>query len=69
VVQIVQEQRLLSTKETGGMEGHYIWEYSDAPLQRQMGEEPMGPYERQRTRLSGGSPNVYRYDSPIDVPL
>lgn len=43
----------------------WVWEYcgpeEQAPLQRQMMEEPLGPYERQLPRLSGGEPNVYEY--------
>ncbi|KAK0711137.1 hypothetical protein B0H67DRAFT_493268 [Lasiosphaeris hirsuta] len=43
----------------------WVWEYcgaeADAPPQRLMVEEPLGPYERQLLRLSGGRPNVYEF--------
>jgi hypothetical protein len=59
----VREQQPLSTAEDD--DGRYVWEYcgpeSKAPPQRLIVEEPLGPYERQLLRLSGGSPNVYDY--------
>ena len=34
---------------------------AEAPPQRTMVEEVLGPYERYLLRLSGGEPNVYRF--------
>jgi hypothetical protein len=43
----------------------WIWKYigteRNAPSQRIMAEEPLGPYERYVLELSGGSPNVFDY--------
>ncbi|KIE02926.1 peptidoglycan binding domain containing protein, partial [Metarhizium majus ARSEF 297] len=43
----------------------WIWKYvgseKNAPGQRIMPEEPLGPYERYVLEISGGSPNVYDY--------
>lgn len=43
----------------------WIWKYAgserNAPNQRVMAEEPLGPYERFVLELSGGKPNVYDY--------
>lgn len=43
----------------------WIWKYvgseKNAPNQRVMAEEPLGPYERFVLELSGGKPNVYDY--------
>ncbi|KAK3379589.1 hypothetical protein B0T24DRAFT_647140 [Lasiosphaeria ovina] len=49
----------------------WVWEYcgseKDAPQQRIMVEEPLGPFERQLLRLSGGTPNVYEFAESIDL--
>lgn len=41
----------------------WIWEYcgpeSQAPPERIMVEEPLGPYERHLLKLSGGQPNIF----------
>ncbi|KAK0646185.1 hypothetical protein B0T16DRAFT_510218 [Cercophora newfieldiana] len=43
----------------------WVWEYCGskkrAPPNRLMVEEPLGPFERQLLRLSGGQPNVYAF--------
>lgn len=45
--------------------GGWIWRYvgaaRNAPRQRVMMEEPLGPYERYLLDLTGGTPNVFEY--------
>ncbi|KAG5945066.1 hypothetical protein E4U59_006433 [Claviceps monticola] len=45
--------------------GGWIWRYigaaRNAPRQRIMMEEPLGPYERYLLDLTGGTPNVFEY--------
>ncbi|KAG5987211.1 hypothetical protein E4U52_007800 [Claviceps spartinae] len=45
--------------------GGWIWRYvgaaRNAPRQRVMMEEPLGPYERYLLELTGGTPNVFEY--------
>lgn len=65
------DQRPLS----GGGESteRWIWEYcgpeKDAPVERVLVEEPLGPYERQLLRLAGGKPNVYDYAQGVNVTI
>ncbi|KAK0673845.1 hypothetical protein QBC41DRAFT_391244, partial [Cercophora samala] len=59
----VEQQRPLQAMDNKGY--RWVWEYcgkdKDAPPQRVMVEEPLGPFERQLLRLSGGVPNVYEF--------
>lgn len=63
-----EQQRPLSVQNKDYRWG---WEYcgpeKDAPPQKLMLEEPLGPFERQLLRLSGGVPNVYEYSEKIEV--
>jgi hypothetical protein len=51
----------------------WVWEYcgpeKDAPADRVLVEEPLGPYERQLLRLSGGKPNIYDFAEGVNVTL
>lgn len=51
----------------------WVWEYcgpeEDAPVQRMLVEEPLGPYERQLLRLASGKPNIYEFAEGVDVTL
>ncbi len=66
-----QQQRPLSALDS--KETRWVWEYcgpeNEAPPQRLIVEEPLGPYERQLLRLSGGSPNVYEVAEGMEVAL
>ncbi|KAK3375025.1 hypothetical protein B0H63DRAFT_496321 [Podospora didyma] len=57
------QQRPLSAM--GHRPSRWVWEYcgpkEDAPPNKLIVEEPLGPYERQLLRLSGGAPNVYEH--------
>jgi hypothetical protein len=61
-------QRPLSAVEDG-RQYRWVWEYcgdeKDAPPETVIVEEPLGPYERQLLRLSGGKPNVYEFAEAI----
>jgi Uncharacterized alpha/beta hydrolase domain (DUF2235) len=65
----VDQQRPLSAPQDKGK--RWVWEYcgpeKDAPPGRLIVEEPLGPYERQLLRLSGGTPNVYEFAEGMDV--
>lgn len=57
---------------TGTDDGErWIWEYigpeSNAPPQRILVEEPLGPYERQLLRLAAGNPNVYDFAESLEA--
>ncbi|KAG5974966.1 hypothetical protein E4U55_007930 [Claviceps digitariae] len=49
----------------GALRGGWIWRYvgaeRNAPNQRVMMEEPLGPYERYLLELTGGTPNVFDF--------
>ncbi|KAK0621278.1 hypothetical protein B0T17DRAFT_591195 [Bombardia bombarda] len=64
-----EPQRPLSALD--GDRGRWIWEYcgpeKDAPPDRILVEEPLGPFERQLLRLAGGTPNVYEFAEGITV--
>jgi hypothetical protein len=49
----------------------WVWEYcgpeKNAPAQRLLVEAPLGPFERELVRLSGGYPNVYEFADEVDV--
>jgi hypothetical protein len=66
----VQQQRPL-TPVLRRQDGRWVWEYcgpeSEAPNQRVLVEEPLGPYERQLLRLAGGDPNVYEFAEGLDI--
>ncbi|KAH8664536.1 hypothetical protein BX600DRAFT_550556 [Xylariales sp. PMI_506] len=66
---IRDQQPLAEAKQ----QDRWMWEYcgpeNKAPPQRLLVEEPLGPYERQLLRMSGGSPNVYQYASAASVAL
>jgi hypothetical protein len=53
--------------------GRWVWEYcgpaKDAPMERVLVEEPIGPYERQLLRLASGKPNIYEFAEGVDVSL
>jgi hypothetical protein len=71
-----EQQRPLSTGAAGDGEGdgqRWVWEWcgpqEDAPPQRVLVEEPLGPYERQLLRLASGKPNIYEFAERVDVTL
>lgn len=51
----------------------WVWEWcgpeAEAPPERVLVEEPLGPYERQLLRLASGKPNIYDFAEGIDVTL
>ncbi|KAK4198184.1 hypothetical protein QBC40DRAFT_331910 [Triangularia verruculosa] len=63
-----EQQRPLQAMDNKGY--RWLWEYcgkeKDAPPQRVMVEEPLGPFERQLLRLSGGVPNVYEFAETVE---
>lgn len=65
-------QRPLSVG-SGDRSRRWVWEYcgpeKDAPTERVLVEEPLGPYERQLLRLASGKPNIYEFAEGIDVSL
>lgn len=65
----VEGQRLLPS--VVGRRYRWIWEYcgpeKHAPPVRALVEEPLGPYERQLLRLSGGKPNVYEFAESMEL--
>ncbi len=62
-------RRSTSRRSMGGSAGadadRWIWEYAgsdrEAPKQRVMIEEPIGPYERHLLNVTAGRPSVYEY--------
>ncbi|KAK4231482.1 hypothetical protein QBC38DRAFT_465840 [Podospora fimiseda] len=64
---IVEQQRPLEIDAKKGY--RWVWEWcgsmKDAPPQRLIVEEPLGPFERQLLRLTGGVPNVYEYAETV----
>ncbi|KAK0623054.1 hypothetical protein B0T14DRAFT_161700 [Immersiella caudata] len=66
---IADRQRPLSVAKNRPY--RWIWEYcgpeKEAPPQRIMVEEPLGPFERQLLRLSGGDPNVYAFAEKMAI--
>ncbi|KAK0748607.1 hypothetical protein B0T21DRAFT_380396 [Apiosordaria backusii] len=64
----VEQQRPLHAMDNKGY--RWVWEYcgkeKDAPPQRVMVEEPLGPFERQLLRLSGGVPNIYEFAETVE---
>lgn len=64
-----EQQRPLSVAEKRPY--RWVWEYcgpkKGAPPQRLMVEEPLGPFERQLLRLSGGQPNVYAFSEKMTM--
>lgn len=65
----VEGQRPLAAKH--GRHYRWVWEYCgperEAPPNRVMVEEPLGPYERQLLRLASGKPNVYEFAEAMDL--
>lgn len=47
--------------DAGGWHWEYVGKESDAPPERKMEEERMGPYERYWLKLAGGTPNAYHF--------
>lgn len=71
IQEAITQQRPLSAAANRGY--RWVWEYH-GPLKHEppwpvMVEEPLGPYERQLLRLSGGVPNVYEFAESINVTL
>ncbi len=62
-------QRPLSVVEE--RQYRWVWEYcgpeKEAPPERIMVEEPLGPFERQLLRLAGGQPNVYEFAEAVKI--
>ncbi|KAB5523046.1 hypothetical protein GE09DRAFT_488912 [Coniochaeta sp. 2T2.1] len=60
-----EEQRPLSGGDKDDTGGRWVWEWcggeKDAPAERMLVEEPLGPYERQLLRLASGKPNIYEF--------
>lgn len=58
---------------SGDRQERWVWEYcgpeKDAPMERVLVEEPLGPYERQLLRLASGKPNIYDFAEGVDVSL
>ncbi|KAK3333270.1 hypothetical protein B0T19DRAFT_448870 [Cercophora scortea] len=69
VAYAIDQQRPLSVLQ--GKKERWVWEWcgpeKDAPPERVLVEEPLGPYERQLLRLSGGVPNVYEFAEGVKV--
>ncbi|KAH8902545.1 hypothetical protein BR93DRAFT_988367 [Coniochaeta sp. PMI_546] len=65
------QQRPLSGSGDG--KERWVWEYcgseKEAPAERVLVEEPLGPYERQLLRLASGKPNIYDFAEGVDVAL
>jgi len=68
-----EQQRPLTGDDDGDDGERWVWEWcgpkAEAPPQRVLVEEPLGPYERQLLRLASGKPNIYEYAERIDVTL
>jgi hypothetical protein len=51
----------------------WVWEWcgptGEAPPERVLVEEPLGPFERQLLRLASGKPNIYEFAEGVDVTL
>ncbi|KAK4650587.1 hypothetical protein QC762_708780 [Podospora pseudocomata] len=64
----VEQQRPLQAMDNKGY--RWVWEYcgnvKDAPPQKVMVEEQLGPFERQLLRLLGGVPNVYEFAETVE---
>ncbi|KAK5664138.1 hypothetical protein OQA88_353 [Cercophora sp. LCS_1] len=65
----IENQRPLQLVTERGY--RWVWEFhgskKHAPPQTSLLEEPLGPYERQLLRLSGGTPNVYEFAEKMDI--
>ncbi|KAB5517422.1 hypothetical protein GE09DRAFT_1045118 [Coniochaeta sp. 2T2.1] len=68
-----EQQRPLSGGDKDGQGGRWVWEWvggeRDAPAERMLVEEPLGPYERQLLRLASGKPNIYEFADGREVRL